>query len=682
MEHGEADTPIRLIVRENGQERTLELSTKVITIGRSKENQIEVEDISSSRRHCRLAQSNGCWAIEDLQSRNGTLVNGILVRKKELQPGDCIEIGKTRVYFERVPTESLLQSHPAGATMLLPTDYFMEPITEPLEKSQKMMKREREIFLRLQEVCKRLCDTVVLNQLLDIIIDTVLEITGAERGFIILQEGGELRIRASRNIDKEAVKKAEVKVSHSITSHVLRTGRPVLAGDARSDQQTREFNSVRDLRLESVLCVPLRYRGANIGVIYVDNRFERNAFHSNQLRFIEFLADQAAINIENARLFEENRRIQDEQRKAIEDRETIGRQLQEKLLASEATLDVVKEVLSRKSTHNFKYNYSSIITKSPKMYQLFEMIDKIIDTDVPVLIQGESGTGKELVAKAIHEQGKRAQGPFIPQNCAAIPPNLLESEFFGHVRGAFTGAVQNKKGLFQEADGGTLFLDEIGDMSLDLQTKLLRVIEDRRIRPVGGKDLVEVDVRIISATNRPLKEMMERKQFRDDLFYRLNVLNVVLPPLRDRRDDIPLLVDFFLTNISLRTGRPKPQVDGQTLYHLMQYHWPGNVRELENEIERMFALAGDVITTELLSAALLESGEPRRRSITTQGTLKEVLTSRKEELEREVIERSLEELDWNKSKTAKALGVSRPTLDQKIDKYKLKRPVKPPKGES
>jgi len=669
----------RLVIRERGTERSVELDAASIAIGRSRENQIEIDDISSSRRHCRLFYADNAWQVEDLQSRNGTLVNGILVRKQELEPGDCIEIGKTRIYFERIPTEHLAAS-PGGETLILPTDYFMEPLTEVTEASQlELLQKEREIFLRLLEITKRLCSTLVLSDLLGMILDTVIEISGAERGFIILERDGELSIEGSRNIDKETVKKAEVKVSRSITRQVMESGRPVLTGDAQHDPRTRTFASVADLRLESVLCVPLRLRGRSLGAVYVDNRFESEAFHRSHLRFIEFLADQAVVFIENARLFEEDQRKHDALLRSKEEVEELNRELQEMLMARELHPEKVTEVITRAGERTFEHDYGRIITKSSKMYQIFEVLDRVIETDIPVLIQGESGTGKELIADAIHYQGKRAPKGFVSQNCAAIPPNLLESEFFGHVKGAFTGAVRDKKGLFELADGGTLFLDEIGDMSLDLQTKLLRVLEEGEIRPVGGRDFRKVDVRIISATNRPLQEMVRKGEFREDLYYRLNVINVTLPPLRDRREDIPLLVDHFLTRISERIGREKPPLDSRTLYYLYHYDWPGNIRQLENEVERMVALASDVITPDLLSPALVtgaagSAGRPRRDPLVGRGKLKEIVTEHAEEIERQLLGSTLAELAWNKSRTARQLGISRPTLDQKIEKYGLRKP--------
>ncbi len=666
----------RLIVRENGSERIVDLHEKSVAIGRSKDNQIEIDDISSSRRHCRVSQVGGGWTIEDLQSRNGTLVNGILIRKQDLHAGDCIEIGKTRLFFERVPTLALTSVHEATDTLLLSTEYFMEPLTEVTENTQvQLLQKEREIFVRLLSINKELCAMRVLKDLLAKILDTVLDITGAERGFIILSEGSDLKVRASRNIDQEVVKKAELKVSQSITREVLTTGRPILAGDARADASTRDFQSVSELKLESVLCVPLSLRGDTMGVIYVDNRFEAQAFQRAHLRFIEFLADQAAIFIENASLFEEADHKQEDLRKSKEEAEYLNRQFQEMLLARDLQLKEVTELVTRTPERKFEHDYDNIITKSPKMYQLFEILDRVIDTDIAVLVMGESGTGKELIAQAIHYQGRRKKAEFVSQNCAAIPPNLLESEFFGHVKGSFTGAVSNKKGLFELANGGTLFLDEIGDMSLDLQTKLLRVLEEGEIRPVGGREYKKVNVRIVSATNRPLAEMITRKEFREDLYYRLNVINVTLPPLRERREDIPLLTEFFIDHICKRNERECPRIDNQALYQLYNYDWPGNVRELENEVERLCALAGEVIAPDLLSPAILGSG-PRGRGPSIDGTLKEMMADATEELERQLLERSLLENDWNKSRTSKQLGVSRPTLDQKIDKYGIQRPPK------
>lgn len=251
---------------------------------------------------------------------------------------------------------------------------------------------------------------------------------------------------------------------------------------------------------------------------------------------------------------------------------------------------------------NLRFEYPGIIGTSTSLLKVLGMIDKIVDTEVPVLIEGESGTGKELVAQAIHKYSQRSKFPFISENCSAIPETLLESELFGHVRGAFTGACQNKKGLFDLAHKGTLFLDEVGDMSLMMQKKLLRALQNGEIRPVGGKSIKKVDVRVISATNKTLKDAVSEGAFREDLYYRLHVVYLEMPPLRERNQDVLLIFDHFLTTISQQMQIECPQIDEQAKACLLNYQWPGNVRELRNEVQRILALLeGDLITCEILS---------------------------------------------------------------------------------
>jgi transcriptional regulator with GAF, ATPase, and Fis domain len=308
------------------------------------------------------------------------------------------------------------------------------------------------------------------------------------------------------------------------------------------------------------------------------------------------------------------------------------------------------------------------------MQELFTILDRITASDSTVYIHGENGTGKELVAKEIHEHSRRADAPFIIQNCSALNDNLLESEMFGHKRGAFTGAIADKPGLFDLADGGTFFLDEVGEMSPALQVKLLRVLQDGTFLPVGGNVERKVDVRVLCATNRDLHQMVQERRFREDLYYRINVINVFVPPLRERRDDIPVLTEYFLAR-SAET-RPGPgglkSLSSGTLQRLTEFDWPGNVRELENEIERMVVLAGSLVSTineEMLSPRL------RHRPVTLPGkgadglSLPETL----EKLEREIIYEELRKNRWNKTRTAKALGISRRNLIRKVDRYGFDR---------
>jgi two-component system response regulator HupR/HoxA len=319
-----------------------------------------------------------------------------------------------------------------------------------------------------------------------------------------------------------------------------------------------------------------------------------------------------------------------------------------------------------------KYRYHSMIGKAKNMQMIYRLLDKIAASESSVFIMGENGTGKELVAKAIHFYSPRKDAPFYAVNCSAFNDNLLDSELFGHVKGAFTGAVKDKKGLFEVAHAGTLFLDEIGDTSLSMQVKLLRVLQEGTYMPVGAPSPRKADVRIIAATNRNLKEMMAKGEFREDLFYRINVINVNIPPLRDRAEDIPLLIEHFLNKRCAEQGVSNKNLSKKTMEKLLDYPWPGNVRELENEIERLVVLAGDdkSITPDILSPRILDHGSQSvgsNRGINTNGSLKAAL----EELESLMIREGLKRCNFNKSKLSKELGVSRASLIMKVEKYGL-----------
>ena len=312
-----------------------------------------------------------------------------------------------------------------------------------------------------------------------------------------------------------------------------------------------------------------------------------------------------------------------------------------------------------------RYSYDDIVGSSRPIQELYRLLDKVIDSDSTVLIAGENGTGKELIARAIHYNSRRARERFVVQNCSAFNDNLLDSELFGHKRGAFTGAVVDKQGLFEVADRGTFFLDEIGDMSPALQVKVLRVLQEGTFTPVGDTQSRTVDVRIIAATNRDLKKMVEKGEFREDLYYRVNVISLTVPPLRERRDDIPVLVDHFLKRNN-KGGRLKAKrLTRACLHRMMEYPWPGNIRELENEIERLVVLGGDdkLIGEELLS--------PRIRQVLEEGGDPRSLPQAVDALERNLIYEVLKRTHWNKTKAAEELRISRRNLIRKVNKYKL-----------
>lgn len=321
-----------------------------------------------------------------------------------------------------------------------------------------------------------------------------------------------------------------------------------------------------------------------------------------------------------------------------------------------------------------KYRYHNIIGKSKKMQEIYHLLTKVSNSEATILIQGENGTGKEMVAKAIHFNSQRKDAVFMAVNCSAFNDNLLDSELFGHVKGAFTGAVKDKKGVFEVSNGGTLFLDEIGDMSLSMQVKLLRVLQEGTFLPVGATQPKRVNVRVLAATNKPLKEMIAKGEFREDLYYRINVINVTIPPLRERIEDIPLLMDTFLEKKCAEMGYTLKQWGKKTLERIIDYKWPGNVRELQNEVERLVVLAGDdkIITPDLLSSRIMDSVDGpaptgNLKGINTRGSLKKAL----EELEAYMIKEGLKRCNYNKSRLSKELGISRASLIMKVDKYDL-----------
>ena len=328
-----------------------------------------------------------------------------------------------------------------------------------------------------------------------------------------------------------------------------------------------------------------------------------------------------------------------------------------------------------------RYKYDSMIGKSKPMQDVYSLLDKIKNSESTVMVQGENGTGKELIAKAIHFNSPRKERVFVTQNCSAFNDNLLDSELFGHVKGSFTGAIRDKKGLFEVADAGTFFLDEIGDTSPSMQVKLLRVIQEGTFLPVGATEPRKVDVRILAATNKDLKDMVEKGLFREDLYYRINVINITVPPLRDRKEDIPLLCEHFLAK-SAQEKNIKPKIlTKRALEKIFDYPFPGNIRELENEMERVTVLAGSEtkITMDMLSARIRDFGERNKvQGVRIQGKLRDAL----EELEREMIREGLKRTGWNKSRLAKELGISRAGLINKVEKYNLdKRKITKKPGE-
>jgi serine/threonine-protein kinase PknK len=516
---------------------------------------------------------------------------------------------------------------------------------------------------RLLRINKRLNSELRLPRLLEMIVDTVIELTDAERGFLLLEdESGELNVKVARNIDQQTLDTAGFELSRSIARQAAEGGQPIVTIDAAGDARFREALSVSDLHLRSVLAVPLVIKGRAAGTIYVDHRLRKGAFDQDDVRLVLDFAEQAAIALENARLLAELRRRERQV-------EALNRRLETELAARREELSGIKvELRESREALAVRYDYHNIIGRTPRMLELFRLIDRITDTSLSVVIQGESGTGKELVAHALHVNGPRKGRPFVSENCAAIPETLLESTLFGYVRGAFTGAEHDTRGLFEIADGGTLFLDEVGEMSPGMQGKLLRVLQEGELRRVGSERTRKVDVRVVAATNRDLTQMVEEGKFRRDLFFRLNVAPIALPPLRDRRDDIPLMVESFLAKLAKAAGRPAPKpFDPAVLACLLAYRWPGNVRELENEMIRADALSGPRITLGDLSPRIAAGNDSGAGAHEDPDSL--TLKPRVERLERSLLREALGRSANNQTKAADLLGLSRFGLQKKLKRY-------------
>jgi transcriptional regulator with GAF, ATPase, and Fis domain len=497
-----------------------------------------------------------------------------------------------------------------------------------------------------------------LRPLLDQVLDALVLWTGVERGLLLLRApNGHLRPRAARNIGKHDLSGAQLELSTSLAERALAEGRPVVAVDAAGDLP-EVHESVHALQLRSVLAVPLVARGEPLGVVYLDDRVRRGAFGARELAWVRLVGTLAALAIADAR-------DQLLLRRAARRAERASHRLHEELSRREAELDVAERELSRvKSARETRFSYDAIVGKSEALRGMLQIVDRVTATDVPVLLLGESGSGKELVARAIHQNGARSKQPFVSENCAAIPEALLESTLFGHVRGAFTGAQRARAGLFEVADRGTLFLDEIGEMSLGMQTKLLRALQSGEVRPVGSENVRHVDVRVIGATHRDLTSLVASGKFREDLLYRLNVISVRVPPLRERFGDVSLLIQHFLR--AHAAGR-KITVDRAALDALVAFPWPGNVRQLENEVRRALVLADDSIQLEHLSREIAQAARPSRAADELD------LRGRVDALEAELVRAALRRTDGNQTRAAELLGLSRFGLQKMMKRLEIRQ---------
>lgn len=566
------------------------LTRRITSIGRSPHNDIVLEQLGVDESHVLVQFDGNAFVLQSLTNAADTRVNGKKVRRETLNHGDVVEIGAATLLFE-------LFDQPAP--------------NETISHDE-----ERISYERIVEFSHELLKEHDVQRLLEKLMDAIIELTGAEKGFLLLAEGEELTVRVARAIDQQALVDATDLYSDSIVSAVIASRETLIVSDALKDTTFGASHSVVNLRLCSVLCAPLLYGGELLGLIYVGNDNVVNLFRQSHADVLSVFAANAALIVRNA-----------------------------------MELHEVRDDNTRLRHHIKEMRFGSVIGASDAMRVVFRQIERIAPTDISVLVDGETGTGKELIAREIHNRSPRAKKPFVSINCGAIPESLLESELFGHVRGAFTGANQARPGRFQAANGGTLFLDEIGEMPLHLQVKILRALQERVVTRVGDNKDEPIDIRVIAATNRDLGQAVHDGLFREDLYYRLNVIGLTLPPLRDRGDDIVLLARYLLDLYTREFNTPQRRFSTESIQAMRRYEWPGNIRQLENHIKKAVVLAD----TALLSPAdLALEGAPTRVIVPIQEA--------REQWQRAYVRDAVELCAGNRTLAARELGVDPRTI--------------------
>jgi len=628
--------PRLLAIAGPSKDLTFALPGGEIHIGRDPSNLLSISDPSLSRRHCALSRDSDGYKIRDLDSRNGTSVNGVAVKEARLRHGDQISVGDSifllllhedaeestagGIEYEDSLTQATAQLRPQDVLYLQP-----DRILKQLPANSRVA-RDLNALLKISRVVHSIHD---LDELQGQILDLIFDVVPAEHGAILLDGQGDEPFASAFARHRIAKSALPVRISRTIARQVMKEGLAILGADVPGSIDLAEVESLVDCQVRSLLCVPLTMFQKVTGCIYLDSCNTASRFDEDHLQLVAAIAGTSAVALENAR------------RMQWLERENLR-------LSTEINLD-----------HN-------LIGESSRMKEVYQFLARVAPADANVLLQGESGTGKELAARAIHRNGPRSSKPFVAINCAAIPEGLLESELFGHERGAFTGAVAQKKGRLEVANGGVVFLDEIGELAPALQVKLLRVLQEREFERVGGTRPISVDIRLIAATNKDLGEAVKTGTFRKDLFYRLNVLSLVMPPLRERREDIPVLADYFVTKYIKKFDMRAKRLSPEAMGCLANYDWPGNVRELENAIERALVLSmSDVIQPEDLPESILEKGlTPSIEGAKYHSEVKE--------LKKQLIFNALKETKGNYTEAAQVLGVHVNYLHRLIRNLDLK----------
>lgn len=603
-----------------------------VVIGRDTTATLCIADASVSRRHSQIEKDVEQFVLLDLESLNGTFINDVPVKRRPLQHGDRVRIGDSQFLF---------LVHDGDLSVKSSEIRFDE--SQPVSGSTLQVRFNDALYLMARDLSALMKVSTTINavrgveELQKTLLELLFEVVPAERGVILLTEPGShgevSEFTSVFGLDRRRGPDESIRVSRTVSKWVLQHGESLLTNNLAEAKDLATAESLITERPRSILCVPLIMLERTLGVIYLDTAEPDSVFDKDHLQLVSAISAITSVAIENARHFEwlvsENRRL-------IAD-------------------------------FNLEHN---IVGESPRVRDVLQFIAKVAPTDSTVLLTGESGTGKELVARAIHQNSKRADKPFMAVNCSALAESLLESELFGHEKGSFTGALAMKKGRLEIADGGTLFLDEIGELSLPLQVKLLRVLQERNFERVGGTRTINVDIRLVTATNKNLGDAVAAGAFRQDLFYRLNVVGLETPPLRERQEDIPLLANYFAAKYGEKCSRRVTGIAAEAHARLLAYDWPGNVRELENAIERAVVLGNtDRILLEDLPESILES-EP---AATTAGTKYHEAVA---QTKKQIILSAMDQAKGSYTDAARLLGVHPNYLHRLIRNLNLKEQLK------
>jgi transcriptional regulator with GAF, ATPase, and Fis domain len=607
-----------------GAPRAFPIYKAVSTIGRALGNDVALPAGGNglAETHAQVLFDGRDFNLEEVDKQGEILINGKKKRRARLVHGDRLTLGTSELQF------SMFDEPVSSRASATPSD--PEKLTTSSADAKTSTVQQIAGVRKLFEFSEKLMTMKDIDVLLEAMLDTVIDVTGAEKGLILLledagsAEGAPAKpvIRAARNVKREAITDTTGAISDSIVRRVLETGRAVIVSDALTDAQFGTSESVLALRLSSVMCAPLVSQGQVTGAMYVGNDRVKGLFQRGQLDLLSIFAGQASLILQNAMLLNALRA----------DKEKLSAELKDK-------------------------RFGEIIGVCPSMMEVFRKLQKVATTDISVLIGGETGTGKELIAREVHRRSNRANGPFVVINCGAIPENLIESELFGHVKGAFTGAVASRPGKFQVADKGTLFLDEIGELPLSLQVKLLRALQERVVFRVGDSKPEKVDIRVVAATNRVLEEEIRAGRFREDLYYRLNVVNLFLPPLRERGDDVLIIAKALLSKYADELHSQVQGFTPQALAAIKKNPWPGNIRQLENRIKKGLVLC----ERKLLDVEDLDLGAASEAPILP-------LEKAKEEFQRRYVLEVLERNNGNRTQTARDLGVDPRTIFRYLER--------------